>query len=139
MIDVEKHNDECLVVFSALSVVFLAIGAHLTSGTSSIDKALGFASYGMSILSLLADVYTGLTRFLKFRVTPLLSQAQNWAVKEIKNPTISSITEVRKSANKITLAIGAVNSDKSYEEMKQLVQGVITEMEKDKDFWDKHP
>jgi len=134
MIDVEEHNGLCLLIFSMLSIFFFAAGAYLTSSSTPIDNALGYASYAAGGISILADVYTGIVRLIKHRVTPILRDAQKWAVEEIKNPIISTV----KSVNKISLAIAAANSGRTYEEIKGDVQRLLLKMEEDKEFWNKY-
>lgn len=137
-VDLEKHNNSFLLLFSSLTIFFIAMGAYLTAHSTRIEYTLGYASYGAGIITLLADIYTGIVRLLKFRVQSFLKDVEGRVKKEIKDPIMSSIEKSWKTSNRMILTSAAISSNKSYKDVKESFRQILEEMEKDEKFWRKY-
>lgn len=107
-----RRNGLFIALFSVLTVLLLALGAYLTSRTTALEMALGYASYGASLISLLGLIYVGAARFLKNR-------AGEWAKRELREP------------------MGFLIMASSPKTTKQIMRS-IEDLEKRRDFFEKY-
>ncbi|GEM_PF-5631932 len=112
-INVAEHSKFWILVFSALTILFFAIGGYLFFSSSPVTKAMGFASFASGMLSLVATLYVGSVRFTQKYLFPFLKEI-------IRRP--------------ITISIMATVGADNIGEFKENLKKIKEEMERDEKF-----